>query len=319
MPLKNVPKSKCVSFAHAWGGEETEPPQDSSQTLFHIDSLKPFPEHKFRLYQGGRLEEMVQSVEEFGVLMPLIVWKTETGDHFILSGHNRKEAARLAGLTKVPVVIREQLTMEEATLIVTETNLRQRSFSDLRYSERAHCLKQHYDATKQQGKRRDLLQEMEQVWAPQEEEAEPVSLRERLAKDSEISSTTFARYVKIASLPEGMLSLLDEGAISFMTAYSLSFIQEETLLEHLQAHIQKGYPLSAVQAKELRALFEDERTVDAETLDAFLFPVQNALPKEKQRKISLSPQILQTYFKPEQTTKEIEEILEKALQDFFQK
>lgn len=319
MPLKNVPKNKCVSFSDAWGSAEKEPSPSGEQRLLDLHLLTPFPEHKFKLYQGTRLEEMVQSVKEFGVIMPLVIWNTEAGEHFILSGHNRSEAAKLAGLTQVPVVIRENLTMEEATLIVTETNLRQRSFSDLSYSERAHCLKQHYDATKEQGKRLDLLGEFEKVWHPESDQEEPVSLRERLAKESEISSTTFARYVKIASLPKPLLDLLDQGDLSFMTAYSLSFLTEEKVLDCLAEHIESGYSLSAARAKELRTLCESVGAMSIDVLEEFLLPTSSPPQKLPSRKISLSPQLLQTYFSPEQSTKEIEEILEKALLDYFKK
>lgn len=311
MPLKNVPKNKCVSFAHAWGGEESHSP-----TVLEVALLQSFPNHQFKLYVGTRREEMIASVKEFGVLMPLIVWKTQEGEHFILSGHNRKEAAVAAGLTQVPVVLRDNLTMEEATLIVTETNLRQRSFGDMSYSERAICLKQHYDATKQQGKRRDLLESFEGVWNGSKEEVEEdgCSLRERLAKESEISSATFARYVKIASLHPDLLEHLDQGLISFLAAYQLSFVEEEALQESLAQWISEGQKLSQAQAKTLRNLFEEGGDIG---LEAFFSVDTLKDTAEKPRKIPLSPTLLHTYFKPEQSKEEIETILEEALQLYF--
>ena len=108
--------------------------------------MEPLPNHKFKLYTGQRLWDMVDSIREFGILEPLIVW-VHDGKNTILSGHNRQNAGSIAGLTKGPVIIRENLTYEDAILIATETNLRQRSFDDLSPSEKAYCLKQHYDAT----------------------------------------------------------------------------------------------------------------------------------------------------------------------------
>ena len=91
--------------------------------------MEPLPNHKFKLYTGQRLWDMVDSIREFGILEPLIVW-VHDGKNTILSGHNRQNAGSIAGLTKGPVIIRENLTYEDAILIATETNLRQRSFDD---------------------------------------------------------------------------------------------------------------------------------------------------------------------------------------------
>lgn len=308
MPLKNVPKNKCVSFDSAWGGEE-----HSSPHYLDIDLLQPFPAHQFKLYEGTRREEMIASVKEFGVLMPLIVWKTQEGHHFILSGHNRKEAAVAAGLTQVPVVLRDNLTTEEATLIVTETNLRQRSFGDMSHSERAICLKQHYDATKSQGKRRDLLESMEAQWDGREEEPEDgiLSLRERLAKESEISRATFARYVKIASLHTDLLQHLDEGRLSFLGAYQLSFVEDDALQEELAQWIAKGEKLSQAQTRLLRNLFEEEGDLHLQEF----FAVKPK--KEKARSMALSSKLMSTYFQPNQSKEEIELILEDALKQYF--
>ncbi len=102
-----------------------------------FSQIESFPNHRFRLYEGQQLDDMVESIRQFGILLPIILWHTEDGRYIILSGHNRKNAAQLGGLTQGPVIIRENLTHEDAVLIVTETNLRQRSFSDMSYSERA--------------------------------------------------------------------------------------------------------------------------------------------------------------------------------------
>ena len=129
--------------------------------------MEPLPNHKFKLYTGQRLWDMVDSIREFGILEPLIVW-VHDGKNTILSGHNRQNAGSIAGLTKGPVIIRENLTYEDAILIATETNLRQRSFDDLSPSEKAYCLKQHYDAIKSQGRRNDLIKEIEEFVNPHE-------------------------------------------------------------------------------------------------------------------------------------------------------
>ena len=100
-----------------------------------IELLKPFPKHKFKLYTGKRFEDMVESINQYGVIVPIVVWKNKN-EFIILSGHNRVEVCKELELKEIPCIIKENLTMEEATLIVTETNFMQRSFSDLSHSER---------------------------------------------------------------------------------------------------------------------------------------------------------------------------------------
>ncbi|SFR62502.1 ParB N-terminal domain-containing protein [Anaeromicropila populeti] len=128
--------------------EDTE--KEGAVKEIGINQLVPFQNHPFKLYQGARLDDMVRSVKELGVLSPLIV-RTISGRFGtceILAGHNRWNAGREAGLNKVPVVVMDGLSEEEAMLIVTETNLIQRSFSDLCHSERACVLAKHYEALK---------------------------------------------------------------------------------------------------------------------------------------------------------------------------
>ena len=157
-PVKEVTRNKEAGEEIAERNEmrpvSPEPPE------MEFDQMKHFSEHRFKLYTGKRLEDMVDSIKFYGILQPLILW--HRGDEYILlSGYNRRNAGMLAGLKKGPVVIKENLSHDEAVLIMAETNLRQRSFSDLRESERAFCLKQHYDALKSQGKRTDLINEID--------------------------------------------------------------------------------------------------------------------------------------------------------------
>lgn len=95
-----------------------------------IDLLKKYHDHPFTLYTGKRLNDMVESVKENGILNPVITLKKEEGEYEILSGHNRVNAARLAGIKNIPCIIRENLSEEQAYTYVIETNLMQRSFSD---------------------------------------------------------------------------------------------------------------------------------------------------------------------------------------------
>lgn len=134
-------KGKVRSFADIFGEEITpDSKAKTGMTEIEISKLVPFLNHPFKLYEGERLNDMVVSIKELGVILPVVIRPKGEAAYEILSGHNRVNAAKIAGLEKIPVVIKEGLTEEEANLIVTETNLLQRSFSDLSHSERAIAL-----------------------------------------------------------------------------------------------------------------------------------------------------------------------------------
>ena len=108
-------------------------------SMVSVDAITPFRDHPFKLYQGDRLNDMVESIKEHGILTPVIVRKLGSG-YEMLAGHNRHNAAKLAGLTEIPVIVKEDLTDDEAWIYVVETNVIQRSFSDLTISERIAVL-----------------------------------------------------------------------------------------------------------------------------------------------------------------------------------
>ena len=127
--------------------------------MLPIKKIRPFHDHPFHLYEGDRLEDMVASVREHGILNPVIVQEID-GGYEMLSGHNRMNAAKLVGLKEIPAIVKTDLSEEEAYVYVIETNLMQRSFSDLLISEKAAVLKARYEKGSCQGKRNDILKEI---------------------------------------------------------------------------------------------------------------------------------------------------------------
>ena len=134
--------------------QTTEVKAENGVEQIAIDSIKAFHNHPFHLYEGERLKDMVESIREHGVLNPVIVLKTDDG-YEMLSGHNRANAAKLAGLTEVPAIVKVGLSEAEAYVYVIETNLMQRSFAELLPSEKAAVMAAHYDKVCCQGKRSD--------------------------------------------------------------------------------------------------------------------------------------------------------------------
>lgn len=272
MGLKDIPKRKAYeSNDEIWSSGrapegyqgDSEKEQEDKVREVSLDLLKPFPEHHFQLYQGKRKEEMEASIREFGILQPLILWKQkEDSTYTILAGHNRAKGAEALQLPTVPAVIKENLTLEEATLIVTETNLRQRAFSEMSYKERAFSLAQHYNACKSQGKRNDLLAFMDTFLGEGEDSGadkeqkdstptKSLSARERLGQESQLSPTTIGRYVRLVSLPDPFFQALEQEKIPFFGAYELTFL-EESAHPILISYLEEGNCLTIAQCKALR-------------------------------------------------------------------
>lgn len=122
---------------------ETAEIADGIQML-PVEKIKQFHDHPFRLYEGDRLDDMVESIKDHGVLNPVIVWKKKNG-YEMLVGHNRLNVAKIAGLTEIPAIVKAELSEEEAYVYVIETNLVKRSFSELLPSERAVVLSERYE------------------------------------------------------------------------------------------------------------------------------------------------------------------------------
>ena len=289
--------------------------------------MEPFPNHKFKLYEGQQLADMVESIRQFGVLLPIILWHNEDGKYIILSGHNRHNAALLAGLTKGPVIIKENLTYDEAVLIVTETNLRQRSFGDMSHSERAYCLAQHYEALKSQGRRNDLLEEIEMLLNPHESKENPTSseVQTKLRSDTKIgqeyglSRDKVAKYIRISKLIEPLIGKVDTGEIAFLAAYNLSFIEDrDRQLQIAELMESDNYKVDMKKAELLRSYYETGKLNDTTTVQ-ILSGEKTRKPKtSKPQPFKVKPAVITKYFTAGQSAKEIEGTIDRALALYFE-
>lgn len=257
--------------------------------LIPFSVLKDFPNHKFKLYKGERLDDMVQSIKENGIIEPLVVWKKDD-EYIILSGHNRKKAAEIAGLTKAPAVIYTDIDDNQAQIIVGETNLRQRSFTDMTHSERAFCLAEHYEALKKKRGRKstDELQEINSNKFTNESNknsanphnnAENSNLaqnvpnsfsRDKIGQKYSLDRMTVTRYIRIATLTPKLLSLLDEGRIKLNAAYELTFIDDEECQLNVCDVIEDGTSISGTAAKKLRAFYQRHGSLTTEEIKSTL-------------------------------------------------
>ena len=209
--------------------EEREVPRGVQ--LIQIKNIQPFHDHPFHLYEGERLEDMIASVKEHGILNPVIVQKID-GGYEMLSGHNRMNAAKLAGLKEVPAIVKTDLSEEEAYVYVIETNLMQRSFSDLLISEKAAVLKARYEKESCQGRRNDIIEEIarlegKEVEATRGHGDHRMKTRDTIGKEYELSGSSVGRLLKLNDLIKPFKDMVDRGALYTKVALQLAFLPEE--------------------------------------------------------------------------------------------
>lgn len=200
--------------------------------MLPIKKIRPFHDHPFHLYEGDRLEDMVASVREHGILNPVIVQEID-GGYEMLSGHNRMNAAKLVGLKEIPAIVKTDLSEEEAYVYVIETNLMQRSFSDLLISEKAAVLKTRYEKGACQGKRNDILKEIAKLEGKTLDDTtcghgdHKLKTRDSIGKEYELSGSSVGRLLKLNDLIKPFKDMVDRGALYTKVALQLAFLPEE--------------------------------------------------------------------------------------------
>ena len=295
-----------ASYEEMLGGDFRE--NEREQTELDIRQLQPYPNHPFTLYKGERLEQMVESISRHGVLEPVLVWKRENG-YVILSGHNRVNAAKEAGLEKVPARVMENLTEQQATLIVTETNLHQRSFGDMSHRERALAIQMHYTAMKEDSQNRRLVETIERLCGVPMGNGRSI---EKTCEEFGASQGTIARYLRINTLHPGLQEKIDEGKIPLRAGVELSWNSQEEQ-EQINGELERsGKPLSIRQAEQLR---KHTGELDEGTIQGILNPQQES----RQHAVRISEEVFRRYFPEKSKKKEIEETIAKALEAYFSK
>lgn len=179
--------------------------------------ISDFPNHPFKVKQDEAMAEMVDSVKQYGVLVPALVRPKADGGYEMVAGHRRKCAATLAGITEMPCIVRN-LTDDEATIIMVDSNLQRETILP---SEKAFAYKMKLEAIKRQGQRSDLTS------TPLEPKLKGSRSNEELAASSPDSRSQIQRYIRLTELIPPMLDMVDNGKIAFRPAVELSYLSKE--------------------------------------------------------------------------------------------
>ena len=262
-----------------------------------LSALRPFRGHPFQVKDDREMELLVESIRLSGVLTPIMVRRDrdEPDRYEILSGHRRKRACELAGLSEIPAVVKE-LTDEEAVILMVDSNMYREHMA---YSEKAFAYHMKNEAMKKQGRRSDLL-----------EGPDAKNTAGKLGAEFSESARTVFRFIRLTYLEKELLQLVDEKKLSFMAGVSLSYLKPHEQQEVLRFHGEGGCLPDANQAEVLKKLGA-AGTISYADIEALFIKKASGSPKRK--KIVLKSDHLAEFFPENTSSEEMEEIIIRLL------
>ena len=258
--------------------------------------ISDFPNHPFKVKQDEAMAEMVDSVKQYGVLVPALVRPKADGGYEMVAGHRRKCAATLAGITEMPCIVRN-LTDDEATIIMVDSNLQRETILP---SEKAFAYKMKLEAMKRQGQRSDLT-------------SRPVDTKsrsdEQLAKDSPDSARQIQRYIRLTELIPPVLDMVDSGKIAFRPAVELSYLSKEQQQSLYDTMACEDCTPSLAQAIKMKEFSRDGKL----TAEVILSIMQEEKPNQREQ-FKMPKERISKYFAPGTPAQKIEDTIIKALE-----
>ena len=283
--------------------EESRQEQQREQVQqIPIGELFPFKNHPFKVLDDESMQRTVESVEQYGVLSPLIARPRPEGGYEIISGHRRQHAAQLAGLDTLPVIVRN-MDDDAAVLLMVDSNLQRENILP---SERAFAYKMKLEALKNQGARSDLT-------SGQIVQKSKLSI-ERVAEDAGEGYKTVQRFIRLTNLIPELLDMVDEKKIAFNPAVELSYLDESQQRDFLEAMNDTQNAPSLSQAQRLKRLAQEGHF----SYDV-AFAVMGEEKKDELDKVVIKNDTLRKYFPRSYTPKQMEDTIIKLLDQWQRK
>lgn len=261
--------------------------------------ISDFPNHPFKVKQDEAMAEMVDSVKQYGVLVPALVRPKADGGYEMVAGHRRKCAATLAGITEMPCIVRN-LTDDEATIIMVDSNLQRETILP---SEKAFAYKMKLEAMKRQGQRSDLTS------APLEPKLKGSRSNEELAASSPDSRSQIQRFIRLSELIPPVLDMVDSGKIAFRPAVELSYLskeQQQSLYDTMEC---EDCTPSLAQAIKMKEFSRDGKLTE----EVILSIMQEEKPNQREQ-FKMPKERISKYFAPGTPAQKIEDTIIKALE-----
>ena len=277
-------------------GNSTESIQQIS-----LSELHPFPDHPFAVRDDEAMQQTVDSIKQYGVLVPAIARPREDGGYELIAGHRRKYACEQAGLETMPVIVRD-VDRDVATVFMVDSNLQRESILP---SERAKAYKMKLDAIKRQGTRTDLTSN--QV-------GRKLESADLIAQQSGDSKTQIRRYIRLTELEPQLLQMVDEGKIGMTPAVELSYLkpdEQKLLIETIDS--EQATP-SLSQAQRMKRLSQEGKLNDDTMLGIMM-----EQKKPENWNLTLPMDKIRRYFPRSYTPQRMEETIIKLLEGWMKK
>ena len=296
MPEKTTPKEH---------GKKTAPPSEKEahqEVVIHIPlaELHPFPDHPFQVRDDDSMRETAESVKAYGVLVPALARPREEGGYELIAGHRRKHACELAGLTSMPVIVRN-IDRDTATIIMVDSNLQRENILP---SERAKAYKMKLDAIKRQGARTDLTSPNISAKFRSDDE---------IGQEAGVSGDTIRNYISLTQLVPELQQMVDEKKIALTPAYQLAALtpkEQALLLETIDS--EQATP-SLSQAQRIKKLSQS-----GELNEDTMLSIMMEQKKPEVWNLTIPMDKIQKYFPRSYTPQRMEEVIFKLL-DAWQK
>ena len=285
--------------------EESRQEQQREQVQqIPIGELFPFKDHPFKVLDDESMQRTVESVEQYGVLSPLIARPRPEGGYEIISGHRRQHAAQLAGLDTLPVIVRN-MDDDAAVLLMVDSNLQRENILP---SERAFAYKMKLEALKNQGARSDL------TCGQFGHKLIGAKARDIVADESGDNARNVQRFIRLTSLIPELLDMVDEKKIAFNPAVELSYLDESQQRDFLEAMNDTQNAPSLSQAQRLKKLAQEGHF----SYDV-AFAVMGEEKKDELDKVVIKNDTLRKYFPRSYTPKQMEDTIIKLLDQWQRK
>ena len=282
--------------------EESRQEQQREQVQqIPIGELFPFKNHPFKVLDDESMQRTVESVEQYGVLSPLIARPRPEGGYEIISGHRRQHAAQLAGLDALPVIVRN-MDDDAAVLLMVDSNLQRENILP---SERTFAYKMKLEALKNQGARSDLTST---------QLVSKLRSNEQLEAENNQSRETVRRFIRLTNLIPELLDMVDEKKIAFNPAVELSYLDTNQQRFFLEAMNDTQNAPSLSQAQRLKKLAQEGHF----SYDV-AFAVMGEEKKDELDKVVIKNDTLRKYFPRSYTPKQMEDTIIKLLEQWQRK
>ena len=311
MPKKSIKDNiQLVTFDDLMGGGIKQ--HEGEITEIPLENLHTFKDHPFKVVDDDQMTELVESIKEKGVLSPAIVRERDEGGYEIISGHRRKHACELAGLSTMPVIVKN-MDDNDAIILMVDANIQRENILP---SERAFALQMKMQALKQQGKRSDLtssqgdpklMDASDDITSGRDV---PKLTSERIGEEEGLSGRQVKRYIRLTNLIPGLLDRVDSGKIGIMQAVDLSFIDESDQEAILSALNRTDRKMTAKQAKMLRGGAEC-KMLDEDIINDILIGNAGTI-----RTVTFSERELANYFPLNMDGNEIKKIIVELIEEW---